>query len=81
MDQQRRLLVFGLVSFLTFYGWLFLGPQFFPDMFPKPPEEVAEVDGVDPAEPQQHDPAAGLHRIGAAFAFARGLPLRQRHLY
>jgi YidC/Oxa1 family membrane protein insertase len=49
MDQQRRLLVFGLVSFLTFYGWLFLGPQFFPDMFPKPPEEVAEVDGVDPA--------------------------------
>ena len=49
MDQQRRLLVFGLVSFLTFYGWLFIGPQFFPDMFPKPPEEVAEVDGVDPA--------------------------------
>ena len=49
MDQQRRLLVFGLVSFLTFYGWLFIGPEFFPDMFPKPPEEVAEVDGVDPA--------------------------------
>ena len=49
MDQQRRLLAFGLVSFLTFYGWLFLGPKFFPEMFPKPPVEVAEVDGADPA--------------------------------
>ena len=49
MDQQRRLLVFGLVSFLTFYGWLFIGPKFFPDLFPKPQAEVAEVDGVDPA--------------------------------
>ncbi len=48
MDQQRRLLVFGLVSFLTFYGWLFLGPKFFPEMFPKPPAEVAEIDGSDP---------------------------------
>lgn len=48
MDQQRRLLVFGLVSFLTFYGWLFIGPKFFPDLFPKPQADVAEVDGVDP---------------------------------
>jgi YidC/Oxa1 family membrane protein insertase len=49
MDQQRRLLVFGLVSFLTFYGWMFLGPELFPDLFPKEPAKVAEVDGVDPA--------------------------------
>jgi len=49
MDQQRRLLVFGLVSFLTFYGWLFIGPWAFPDLFPKDPPKVAEVDGVDPA--------------------------------
>jgi YidC/Oxa1 family membrane protein insertase len=48
MDQQRRLLVFGLVSFLTFYGWLFIGPKFFPDLFPKPQADVAKVDGVDP---------------------------------
>ncbi len=49
MDQQRRLLVFGLVSFLTFYGWLFIGPKFFPELFPKPQADVAQVDGVDPA--------------------------------
>ncbi len=59
MDQQRRLLVFGLVSFLTFYGWLFLGPEFFPDMFPKPPVEVAEVDGVDPAPADGTAPGDG----------------------
>ena len=59
MDQQRRLLVFGLVSFLTFYGWLYLGPEFFPDMFPKPPVEVAQVDGVDPAPADGTAPGDG----------------------
>lgn len=49
MDQQRRLIVFGLCSFLTFYGWLFLGPQFFPGLFPPPPPDVAEVEGAAPA--------------------------------
>ena len=49
MDQQRRLLVFGLVSFLTFYGWLFVGPKFFPDLFPPPIPDAAAVDGADPA--------------------------------
>lgn len=49
MDQQRRLLVFGLVSFLTFYGWILLGPELFPDLFPKKPVDVAEVDGIDSA--------------------------------
>ncbi|NQV27356.1 MAG: YidC/Oxa1 family insertase periplasmic-domain containing protein [Rhodopirellula sp.] len=49
MDQQRRLLVFGLVSFLTFYGWLFIGPVFFPDLFPKEQPGVVQVDGADPA--------------------------------
>lgn len=44
MDQQRRLLVFGLVSFLTFYGWLFVGPKFFPELFPAPDADVAQVD-------------------------------------
>jgi YidC/Oxa1 family membrane protein insertase len=48
MDQQRRLLVFGLVSFLTFYGWLFVGPKFFPGLFPPPQADVAEVEGADP---------------------------------
>lgn len=52
MDQQRRLLVFGLVSFLTFYGWLFLGPELFPDLFPKKPADVAEVDGAAPSDDQ-----------------------------
>ena len=50
MDQQRRLLVFGLVSFLTFYGWLFIGPKFFPDLFPDPQAKVAEVEGAAPAD-------------------------------
>ena len=50
MDQQRRLLVFGLVSFLTFYGWLFIGPKFFPELFPKDPVGIAEVDGAAPAD-------------------------------
>ena len=54
MDQQRRLLVFGLVSFLTFYGWLFIGPKFFPELFPDPQADVADVDGAAPAD----DPAS-----------------------
>ena len=54
MDQQRRLLVFGLVSFLTFYGWLFIGPKFFPELFPDPQADVADVDGAAPAA----DPAS-----------------------
>ena len=54
MDQQRRLLVLGLVSFLTFYGWLFIGPKFFPELFPDPQADVADVDGAAPAD----DPAS-----------------------
>ena len=43
MDQQRRLLVFGLVSFLTFYGWIFfVGPKL--GMIPAPQQDVAAVD-------------------------------------
>ncbi|MFT5324023.1 MAG: YidC/Oxa1 family membrane protein insertase [Planctomycetaceae bacterium] len=50
MDQQRRLLVFGLVSFLTFYGWMFIGPWAFPDLFPPKQADVAEVDGAAPSD-------------------------------
>ena len=50
MDQQRRLLVFGLVSFLTFYGWLFIGPKFFPELFPDPQADVADANGAVPAD-------------------------------
>ncbi|MGZ0169186.1 MAG: YidC/Oxa1 family insertase periplasmic-domain containing protein [Planctomycetales bacterium] len=50
MDQQRRLLVFGLVSFLTFYGWMFLGPLAFPDLFPKDPPKVADAVAPAPAD-------------------------------
>ncbi|MDA0806568.1 MAG: YidC/Oxa1 family insertase periplasmic-domain containing protein [Planctomycetota bacterium] len=50
MDQQRRLLVFGLVSFLTFYGWLFIGPKFFPELFPDPQADVENVDGAAPVD-------------------------------
>jgi YidC/Oxa1 family membrane protein insertase len=43
MDQQRRLIVFGLVSFLTFYGWIFfVGPKL--GMIPAPQQDVAAVD-------------------------------------
>lgn len=57
MDQQRRLLVFGLVSFLTFYGWLFVGPKFFPELFPAPQVDVAEGDGAAPPDGAAAEPS------------------------
>ncbi len=44
MDQQRRLLLFGLSCFLILVGWGIAGPWLFPGMFPepKPKDQVAQ---------------------------------------
>lgn len=55
MDQQRRLLLFGLSAFLTLFVWVTVGPKLFPGMFPQPvPEDVAQLDGED-ADPGSSD--------------------------
>ena len=40
MDQQRRLLTFTVLSFLILFGWMSLGPIWFPGMFPPPAKPV-----------------------------------------
>ena len=59
MDQQRRLLIFTVFSFLILFGWMNIGPKWFPGMFPPPkpdPKLVAkkedETDGL--AEPEKN---------------------------
>ena len=47
MDQQRRLLIFTVFSFLILFGWMNIGPKWFPGLFPpnKPdPKLVAKKD-------------------------------------
>lgn len=36
MDQQRRLLIFTVFSFLILFGWMNIGPKWFPGLFPVP---------------------------------------------
>ena len=66
MDQQRRLLIFTVFSFLILFGWMNIGPKWFPGMFPAPkqvvkpdakpedvlaePEKKADPDKVDMPE-------------------------------
>jgi YidC/Oxa1 family membrane protein insertase len=61
MDQQRRLLTFTLFSFLIFFGWINIGPKWFPGLFPPPKpvqKEIAKSDeetakSEKEAEPKQ----------------------------
>lgn len=42
MEQQRRLLVFCVLSFVILYGWMSLGPKLFPGMFRPQRQPVAK---------------------------------------
>lgn len=60
MDQQRRLLVFTVLSFLILVGWMSVGPKLFPGLFPQPPKpvkkpEVAKEKPADAADMQEAD--------------------------
>ncbi|MFM9966067.1 MAG: membrane protein insertase YidC [Planctomycetaceae bacterium] len=64
MDQQRRLLTFTLFSFLILFGWMSIGPKWFPGMFPpvKPvPKAVAEKEHED--EPGDSDKVANPEQV------------------
>lgn len=63
MDQQRRLLTFTVLSFLILFGWMTVGPKWFPAFFPPPakpvkkvvpPDEDAVADKAD--EPEKKEP-------------------------
>ncbi|MBC7819175.1 MAG: membrane protein insertase YidC [Planctomycetaceae bacterium] len=55
MDQQRRLLIFTVFSFLILFGWMNIGPKWFPGMFPAPkPIQKQDAKKEDePAEPEK----------------------------
>jgi YidC/Oxa1 family membrane protein insertase len=36
--EQRRFILFVVLSSLVLFGWMFLGPKLFPNWFPKPPQ-------------------------------------------
>ncbi len=58
MDQQRRLLIFTVFSFLILFGWMNIGPKWFPGLFPvpkpvqKPVAKAENEDGL--AEPEKN---------------------------
>lgn len=56
MDQQRRLLIFTVFSFLILFGWMNIGPKWFPGLFPAPKPVVKP--GAKPedmlAEPEKN---------------------------
>ena len=65
MDQQRRLLTFTVLSFLILFGWMTVGPKWFPAFFPPPakvvkkvipPDEAAVVDKDKADEPEKKEP-------------------------
>ena len=78
--EQRRFIVFVLLSTLVLFGWLKFGPMLFPDAFPKPAarqaaDQIAADDAADDAaapdaaadEPAQPaDDAADVPDVAAA---------------
>ena len=61
MDQQRRLLLFGLSCFLILVGWGIAGPWLFPGMFPepKPKDQVAQKADDERAANDSNDSEGG----------------------
>lgn len=57
MEHQRRLLIFGVLTMATWFGWLAIGPKFFPNLFPKPPEQnvAGNPDQTDTPKPVSPD--------------------------
>ncbi len=72
--EQRRFIVFVLLSTLVLFGWLKFGPMLFPDAFPKPANQagrdIAAEDGAeqpaDAADPDGDEPATAEVRPDAA---------------
>ena len=55
--EQRRFTLFIVLSSMVLFGWMFLGPMLFPDLFPKP-KPAGNDPAVAEAPAEQQDPLA-----------------------
>ena len=67
MDQQRRLLIFTVFSFLILFGWMNIGPKWFPAMFPplKPDRKDVAKNENEPGELAESEKNATPDKVEA----------------
>ncbi len=69
MDQQRRLLIFTVFSFLILFGWMNIGPKWLPGLFPpqKPDPKLVAKSDDEPAEAEKNanSDKSGPHEVVA----------------